>query len=58
MKSIIGKFGVQSDSFPKICTIANEEVTGTKSIDENLNRFFVKTGTNQPAETAHCATNS
>ena len=58
MKSIIGKFGVQSDSFPKICTTANEEVTDTKSIDEKLNRFFLKTGTNQLAETAHCATNS
>ena len=58
MKSIIGKFGVQSDSFPKICTTANEAVTDTKSIDEKLNRFFLKTGTNQSAETAHCATNS
>ena len=58
MKSIIGKFGVQSDSFPKICTIANEEVTETKSIDEKLNRFFRKTGTNQSAERAHCLTNS
>ena len=58
MKSIIGKFGVQSDSFPKICTIANEEVTDTKSIDENLSRFFRKTGTNQSAERAHCLTNS
>ena len=58
MKSIIGKFGVQSDSFPKIYTIANEEVTDTKSIDEKLNRFFRKTGTNQSAERAHCLTNS
>ena len=39
MKSIIGKFAVQSDSFRKICTITNEEVTDKMSIDEKLNSF-------------------
>ena len=39
MKSIIGEFGVQSDSFRKIRTITKEEITDKYSIDEKLNSF-------------------
>ena len=39
MKSIIGEFRVQSDSFRKIRTITKEEITDKNSIDEKLNSF-------------------
>ena len=36
MKSIIGKFGVQNDSFPKRLFIANKEITDKKSLAEKF----------------------
>ena len=44
MKSIIGRFRVQIDSFPKSLTIANEEITDKNSISKKFNRFFLNTG--------------
>ena len=41
VNSIIGKFRVQNDSFPKSLNIVNEEITDKKSIAEKFN-----TGTN------------
>ena len=46
MKSIIEKFRVQNDSFPKVLTIVNGGITDKKSIAEKFNRFFVNVGTN------------
>ena len=40
MKSIIGKFRVQKDSFPKSLTIAIEEITVKTSITKKFNWFF------------------
>ena len=57
MKSIIGKFRVQNDSFPKSLIIANEEITDKKSIAEKFNNFFVSTGTDLAAEIPHDTTN-
>ena len=57
MKSIIGKFRVQNDSFPKNLIIADEEITDKKSIAEKFNNFFVNTGTDLAAEIPHGSTN-
>ena len=57
MKSIIGIFRVQNDSFPKSLTFANEEITDKKSIAEKFNSFFVNTGTNLAAKITHSTTN-
>ena len=51
-----GKFRVQNDSFPKILIIANEEITGKKSIAEKFNHF-VNTSTNLAAIMSHGTTN-
>ena len=57
MKSIIGTFRVQNDSFPKSLTIANKEITDKKSIVEKLNSFFVNTGKNLAAKIPHGTNN-
>ena len=57
MKSIVGKSRVQNDSFPKSLIIANEEITGKKSIAEKFNSFSVNTGTNLAAKIPHGTTN-
>ena len=57
MKSIIGKFRVQNDSFPKSLIIVNEEITDDKSIADKANRFLVNTGTNLAAKIPHGTTN-
>ena len=57
MKSIIGKFRVQNDSFPKSLIIVNEEITDDKSIADKSNRFLVNTGTNLAAKIPHGTTN-
>ena len=46
VNSIIEKFRVQNDSFPKSLNIVNEEITDKKSIAEKFNSFFVNTDTN------------
>ena len=56
-KSIIGKFRVQNDLFPKSLTIANEEITDKKSITEKFNCFFFNTGINLEAKIRHRTTN-
>ena len=40
IKSVIGKYRAQNDSFPKSLIIANEEITDKKSIAEKFNSFF------------------
>ena len=57
IKSVIGKFRVQNDSFPKRLTIANEENTEKKSIAEKFNSFFANASTNLVAKIPHGATN-
>ena len=57
IKSIIGKFRVQNDSFPKSLIIANEDITDKKSVAEKFNSFFVDTGTNLAAKIPHGTTN-
>ena len=57
MKSIIEKFRVQNDFFPKRLTIVNEEATGKKSIADKFNSFFVNTNTNLAAKIPHDTNN-
>ena len=57
MKSIIGEFRVQNDSFSKSLIIANEEITIKKSIAEKFNSFYVNTGTNLAAKIPNGTTN-
>ena len=53
MKSIIGKFRVQKDSFPKSLTIAIEEITDKTSITKKFNWFFLNTGIKLAAKIPH-----
>ena len=57
MKSIVGKFRVQNDPFPKRLTNANEEITDKKSVAGKFNSFFVNTSTNLAAKVPHGTTN-
>ena len=57
MKSIIGNFRVQIDSFPKSLTIANEEITDKNSIRKKYNCFFLNTGIKLAAKIPHRTTN-
>ena len=57
MKSIIEKFRVQNDYFPKRSTVANEEITDKKSMAEGFNSFFVNTNINLAAKILNITTN-
>ena len=57
MKSIIGEFRVQNDSFYKSLVIAYKEITNKKLVAEKLNSFFVNTSTNLAAKISHGTTN-
>ena len=57
MKSIIEKFRVQNDYFPKRSTVANEEITDKKSMAEGFNSFFVNTNINLAANILNITTN-
>ena len=57
MKSIIGRFRVQIDSFPKSLTIANEEITDKNSIRKKFNCFFLNTGIKLAAKIPYRTTN-